>query len=99
MKKSNILNYFFAISSVILVAGLGTLFTNLGMDYFDNLTKPTMWIAPFVIPVMWTVIYICFAIYLIFAIKNIKLTTKSIVLLIINGFLNVLWCLVFFTLK
>lgn len=95
MKKNSIISTV----AVILVAGLGTLFTQLGMDWFDTLQKPTQWIPSFVIPIVWTVIYLSFAVILFLWQQNQKLSLKLTVLLIINGFLNVLWCLVFFTLK
>lgn len=54
MKKKNIIS----LLSVILVAVLGTIFTQLGMQWFENLKKPTQWIPSFVIPIVWSVIYI-----------------------------------------
>ncbi len=84
--------------SVALVAGLGTLFTQLGMQWFKDLTKPTQWIPSFIIPIVWTVIYLSFIIVLCLWQNKNNLSTKNIVLLAINGVLNVLWCLVFFTL-
>lgn len=93
MKK----NFIITIVSVILVAGLGTLFTQLGMQWFKGLTKPTEWIPSFVIPIVWTVIYLSFIIVLCLWQNRKPLTTENIILLAINGVLNILWCLVFFT--
>ncbi len=84
---------------VIIVAGLGSLFVNLGMDWFNSLIKPTKWIPNFVIPIVWMVIYLLACIYLVILIKNDNLDKKNIILFIVNGILNVLWCLIFFTLK
>jgi len=95
MKKSIILT----IISIILVAGLGTLFAQLGMGWFDGLIKPTEWIPSWIIPVVWTVIYLLFAYVLIKWQNKTPLTKENVILLVINGVLNVLWCLVFFTLK
>lgn len=95
MNKSNILT----IISIILVAVLGTIFTNLGMSWYSTLGKPSQWIPSFIIPIMWTIIYLLFALILYLWQQKEKLTTKIISLLVINGILNVLWCLVFFTLK
>ena len=83
--------------AVILVAALGTLFTQLGMSWFDGLIKPTEWIPAFIIPIVWTVIYLAFAIILYLWQQKTPLTKENTILLIINGVLNVLWCLVFFT--
>ena len=87
-----------AIISVLIVAGLGSLFVNLGMDWFNDLTKPSQWIYNFVIPIMWTIIYLLACTVLYLWISNGKLPTNIMILFIINGVLNVLWCLVFFTL-
>lgn len=88
-----------AIASVVIVAVLGTVFVNLGMDWFNGLVKPTQWIYNFVIPVMWTLIYLLAIVVLYLWINNGKLPTNILVLFVVNGILNVLWCLVFFTLK
>lgn len=88
-----------AVFLVVLVAGLGTLFVVLGMDWFNSLAKPSQWIPNFVIPIVWTVIYSLVAVYLVVQIKNDKLDTKNVTIFAINGLLNVLWCLVFFTLN
>ena len=48
---------------------------------------------------MWTIIYISFGIVLSLWIYRSKISTAVVVWLIINGVLNVLWCLVFFTLE
>lgn len=95
MKKSGIVSTV----SIVVVAVLGTLFTQLGMQWFDGLTKPTEWIPSFIIPIVWTVIYLAFAIILIKWQNKHPLSKENIILLVINGVLNVLWCLVFFTLK
>ena len=95
MKK----NIWFIIGGVVLVAGLGTLFTQLGMGWFDGLIRPKEWIPSFVIPIVWTVIYLLFIYVLIKWNNRRPLTKENIILLSINGFLNVLWCLVFFTLN
>ena len=95
MKK----NIWFIIGGIVLVAGLGTLFTQLGMGWFEGLERPKEWIPSFVIPIVWTVIYLLFIYVLIKWNNRRPLTKENIILLCINGFLNVLWCLVFFTLN
>lgn len=97
MMKSKTLNTILAIGAVILVAVLGSIFVNIGMEWFDTLLKPSEWVPNIVIPIVWTVIYVAFAIYLYFAIKNDRLDKEIIWLLIANGILNVLWCFMFFT--
>ena len=95
MKK----NIIITIVSILSVAILGTIFAQIGMGWFDGLIKPKEWIPSFIIPIVWTVIYLLFA-YVLIKWQNKKpLTKENIILLIINGVLNVLWCLVFFTLN
>lgn len=84
---------------IVLVAGLGSLFVVLGQAWFNNLNKPSQWIPNFIIPIMWTIIYTGFIVVLWLWTDKEKLNTKTIVLLCLNGVFNVLWCLVFFTLK
>ena len=97
--RKNLLYIIITIASIVIVAILGSVFVNLGMDWFDSLDRPSQWIPNIVIPIVWTVIYITFAIVLSLWIKNIGLKKSTIILLIINGVLNILWCLVFFTLR
>ena len=91
--------YFIVVISIALVAGLGSIFVNLGMDWFNTLYKPSRFVPAFVFGIVWSVIYIAFAIVICLWIKKEKLTKSTFFLLIINGVLNVLWCLLFFTLN
>lgn len=84
---------------IILVAVLGSVFVNLGSDWFNSLLTPTQWIPNFIIPVVWTIIYGLFALVNFLWLKNGDIPKCVKILMIINGVLNVLWCLVFFTLK
>ena len=84
---------------ILVVAVLGSVFVNLGMDWFNSLNKPSQWIFNQIIPIVWTVIYIAFAVILVLWTNKEELTKSTLILLIINGILNVLWCLIFFTLK
>ena len=85
--------------SIIIVAILGSIFVNLGMDWFNSLEKPSEWIPNIVIPIVWTIIYITFAIILSIWANKTKIPKSIIILLILNGILNILWCLLFFTLN
>lgn len=82
---------------VLFVAVVGSIFTYSGMDWYDNINKPTEWLPVIIIPIMWTIIYSLFYIYTIAReyYKNTKLTN----LLIINGVLNLLWCLMYFVIN
>lgn len=88
-----------ALISIAVVGGLGTLFVNLGTDWFNGLVKPSEWIPNILIPIVWSVIYLTFGIILWLWIKNQNLPRKVTALLITNGVFNILWCLVFFTLN
>lgn len=88
-----------AILSIILVAVLGSVFVNLGMDWFNGLVKPSQWIPNIVIPIVWTIIYLAFAIILFIWYRKGEVPKNIVIHLIINGVLNVLWCLTFFTLN
>lgn len=87
------------IISVIFVAVTGSILVNYGMEWFNMLAKPSQWLPNFVIPVVWTIIYLIYTIF--FFIQNSKygINKNDTVCLIINGILNILWCLTFFTLK
>lgn len=98
MEKKN-WKFLYIVLPIVLVAGLGALFVNLGMDWFNGLTKPSQWIPNWVIPVVWTVIYLTFIVILILIQNKYKFSVLTKVLLIANGVLNILWCLVFFTLN
>jgi len=95
--KSLIKNILLSFGVVLLVAVVGTIFTNLGMEWFDTLVKPSEWIPNYVIPIVWTVIYLIASIVIFLWLQKDGMTNEMAVIFIINGILNVLWCLVFFT--
>ena len=82
---------------IALVAGVGSVFVSIGMPWFDALAKPTQWIPNVVIPIVWTIIYGLFAVINFFWIKNNGVSKTTTILMFVNAFLNLLWCLVFFT--
>ena len=90
---------FIIVLSIVIVATLGSLFVSLGTNWFNGLTKPSEWIPSFIIPIVWTIIYLTFIIILSLWVKQTNIPKNIIVLLIINGILNVLWCLTFFALN
>lgn len=98
-KKNIIFRQIILIISIVLVAGLGSIFVNLGMDWFNALTKPTQWIPNIVIPIVWSIVYLSFLVILFLYQRKNFLPQRTIIYLAINGFLNVIWCLVFFTLN
>ena len=102
MKKLRVVNiskYFLVGLSIILIAVLGSVFVNLGMPWYNTLQKPFEWVPSITFPIVWTIIYSLFAIFLFVWLRNKQLTNKTIILLVLNGLFNVLWCLVFFALN
>jgi len=99
MKRENFIGYLLSVLSVLVVATLGWVFVDLGMDWFDGLNKPSEWIPNIVIPLMWTFIYSVSILYLIHLVRKEKDNKRVISLLVVNGILNVLWCLIFFALN
>ena len=99
MKRENIIGYVLSVLSVVVVATLGWVFVDLGMDWFDGLEKPSEWVPNIVIPLMWTFIYSVSILYLIHLVRKEKDNKRVISLLVVNGILNVLWCLIFFALN
>ena len=97
--KQKTISYILIIASILLIAGLGSLFVNLGMEWFEGLNKPTQFVPNFLIPVVWTIIYTIFAFVLCFWTAKEKLPKDILILLIANGVFNILWCLIFFTLN
>ena len=81
---------------VVIVAVLGSVFVNIGMDWFNGLTKPTQWIPNIIIPIVWSIIYLLSIVYLWVAIANNRISKQLTIWFVINGILNVLWCLLFF---
>lgn len=97
--KQKVINYVIIITSILVIAILGSIFVNIGSDWFNSLQIPNQFVPNFVIPIVWSVIYTIFAVVLCVWINKQKLPKKVFWLLIVNGILNILWCLFFFTLK
>lgn len=99
MERNQTKKILLSFAVIIVVAALGSVFVNLGMDWFDTLNKPTQWVPNIVIPIVWTVIYSAFAFINFIWLKNEDIPTSTVILMFINAALNVLWCLTFFTLR
>lgn len=99
MKKENIIKYGNPILMVAIVVLLGSIFTNMGLDWLKSLNKPNEWLKDYVIPIIWGIIYSLFIIFLIYITNKEELNKPLKYLLYINGLLNIVWCLTFFTLN
>lgn len=93
-------NYLFIVLAVVLVSVLGSLVTETGMSWYDNLNQPLLTPPDFVFGLAWTVIYIFVALsVIIFWNKALPRDIRfwfTIWLLVLNGVLNVLWSFLFF---
>ncbi len=96
--KKNIINCAIIIVAVALVAGLGGLFVSLGMSWYETLVKPSQYVPNVVFSIVWSIVYIATIVMLCLWTKKDVLPRNVLAWLIANGILNVLWCLVFFTL-
>lgn len=99
MKRSLIINVLLSFGLVFVVAGLGSLFVGLGMQWFMGLENPSQWVPNILIPIVWTVIYITVGVILFLWLSGDGIPKNLSILFVINGILNVLWCLLFFTLR
>ncbi|MBQ9792950.1 MAG: tryptophan-rich sensory protein [Clostridia bacterium] len=99
LNKNQIIKIVISFAVILLVAVLGSVFVNIGMDWFNLLKKPSQWIPNIVIPIVWTIIYGLFAVVNFIWIKNDNIPKSTLILMIINAVLNVLWCLTFFALN
>lgn len=96
--SNKILGYFLIIFSILLVAVIGSVLVNLGMDWYNILSKPIQFIPNIFIPIMWTIIYIIFAVVLCIWWDKSTFPKSIVFWLILNGVFNILWCLLFFAL-
>jgi tryptophan-rich sensory protein len=96
MKTENrqVLKIIITISSISVIAILGSIFVNIGMDWFNNLSKPSQWIPNIIIPIVWTIIYLIWGIILSIWIKNSRIPSNIIILLITR---NMRWIQLDFT--
>ena len=99
MERNQTKKIIISFAVIIAVAVLGSVFVNLGKDWFNALNKPSEWVPNIVIPIVWTVIYVAFAVVNFIWLKNEDIPKSTVILMLINAVLNVLWCLIFFTLN
>ena len=91
-------NVLIAFGSVFLVAMLGSLFVKPDSVWFNMLIKQEFYPPCWLFCVMWTILYNVVAVGLLLILQN-KPSKKLIILYAVNGFLNVFWNLIFFTLQ
>jgi len=99
INKNTILNLVIAIASVLIIGGLSSFFTNASSNWYTELNKPSEFMPSIIFPIMWSIIYALIAITIFLLIQNKKMDTKSLILFIANGLMQILWCLVYFTIQ
>jgi len=88
---------------VFLVAGLGSVFTsqNTGSDWYNSI-KPTITPPSIVFPIAWSILFFLIALSLYFCwINSNNKKEKSTVSIVfgVNFALNIIWSLLYFTMK
>ena len=89
-----------AVLSVIIVAVMGSFFTDTYSLWYRNLIKPTIQPPDKVFPIVWSINFILLGITLFFSCYSgmLQNDNKLLALYITSGILNILWSLAFFTL-
>lgn len=99
MKKSTqklLINLTVSILSVGAVFLITSLLTNTASAWYKGLTKPGELVPQFVFSIVWSAIYVVAAIILIVFLQMKKMDFSTSFLFVINGVLNIIWCIVFF---
>lgn len=96
---SNNVKYFLTALCIVAVAAVGSIFTGIGQEWYAILIRPSQWPPNYLFPIVWSAIYLLVFFALCYCIKqNVPNLKKLLIVAAINGVLNVLWCLTFFTL-
>ena len=96
--KTLILNVAIALLSVAVVGVVGRLLTDTNSAWFLGLTKPTEFIPAIVFTIMWSAIYLCFAIVVFLLLQRKEMDAFSCVTLLLTAIFQWLWSLVYFRL-
>jgi tryptophan-rich sensory protein len=94
-------NFFTIPATVIVVSLLGSLATSSGMSWYNQLSSPRIAPPGGVIGLVWTILFMLIAVaVLVFWNSPTRSRNFYLILglLIANGLLNILWCVLFFAL-
>lgn len=96
------LNYIIIPIIMITISSLGVIFTNMGMNWYDNLIKPPLTLSGQIIGTVWTVIFILATTSALICWNSFPRGYRFkwiFIFFIANAVLNTLWSLLFFTLN
>lgn len=96
--KTTLINFGIALLSVAIVGLVGRFLTDTNSTWYVSLNKPSEFVPSIVFSVMWSVIYLCFAIVIFLLLQRKQMDTLTVVLLILTGIFQWVWSLVFFRL-
>ena len=94
-----ILSVIIIVAFVVLVALIGSHFSSMNRDWYEALNKPSFQPPNWVFGVVWTALFILFAISLILIWNSRPHTSLHYAIMaaaVLNGFLNVFWSYLFF---
>ena len=98
MKRKFLINLLLSFGVTAVVAGVGSIFVSNGMQWMMGLVKPSEWVPNILIPIVWSVIYVATATTIYLWISRGNMPIHIVVLFIVNGVMNIVWCLLFFQL-
>ncbi len=101
MDKNKIKTYAISILIALAVGGIGGLFTAMGMDSFDALTKPPLTPPSILFPIVWTILYILMGISAarIYMAPPTATRNHALIVYFIQLAVNLLWSIIFFNLE
>ena len=97
-RKSTLINVVIALLSVTVVGVVGRFLTDTNSAWFIALNKPTEFVPSIVFTIMWSLIYLCFAVVIFRLLQREQADPFTITLLILTGVFQWLWSLVYFRL-
>ena len=96
--KSILLNVLIALLSVVIVGVVGRVLTDTNSAWFTSLNKPSEFPPSVVFTIMWSVIYLCFAVAIFLLLQRKQADVGNVAILIATGVFQCLWSLVYFRL-
>ena len=97
--KSIISEVLIAVLSVAIVGLIGRLLTDTNSAWFIGLAKPSEFVPNFVFPIMWGIIYVCFAVVIFLLLRRKQMDNCVLVTLVLTGVFQWFWSLIYFRLN